>query len=458
MPSMKYKNENGEWLPIAGKAGVEAFNGRAGAVKPASGDYTAEMVGAAPAVHTHTPDQVGDVNPNLLHNWYFANPVNQRGGWVVPSGVKYFKTDWSAEVGTTDKYYPVKRFVQRTNLDAIFEIDGVEYIVAYDVPLRGYVGYRYTIDRWFKHESGTIFVNDDSISVNDSLFRQIIENGIENICGKTCCFSVLTKDGELVTGFGSIPSNGGREFYRTNNVVLYTYADGNSVSVVIETQNGKTLQPVAAKLEFGSTQTLAHQDENGNWVLNEIPDYNEELLKCCMSTADSSDTYANNYKTPAAVGAVNKAGDTMTGPLGILHDGVATVLDVDGGSKCSYWRVAYDSKWSQLIFNESMLQYALTLDSGLTWAVHNILHTGNKPSGSYTGNGTAQTVATGGIGHAVMIYSERGCCILSPGGGIGRNGTNILALSDMMSDGSINIVSANSLVNENGIVYFYQVL
>ena len=36
---------------------------------------------------------------------------------------------------------------------------------------------------------------------------------------------------------------------------------------------------VAAKLELGDTQTLAHQ-ENGVWVLNEIPNYAEELAKC----------------------------------------------------------------------------------------------------------------------------------------------------------------------------------
>ena len=35
----------------------------------------------------------------------------------------------------------------------------------------------------------------------------------------------------------------------------------------------------AAKLELGSQQTLAHQ-ENGVWVLNEIPDYGEQLRRC----------------------------------------------------------------------------------------------------------------------------------------------------------------------------------
>lgn len=36
---------------------------------------------------------------------------------------------------------------------------------------------------------------------------------------------------------------------------------------------------LAAKLELGSQQTLAHQ-ENGVWVLNEIPNYGEQLRRC----------------------------------------------------------------------------------------------------------------------------------------------------------------------------------
>ena len=36
----------------------------------------------------------------------------------------------------------------------------------------------------------------------------------------------------------------------------------------------------AAKLELGPAQTLAYQDEEGNWKLFETPDYAEELAKC----------------------------------------------------------------------------------------------------------------------------------------------------------------------------------
>jgi hypothetical protein len=46
---------------------------------------------------------------------------------------------------------------------------------------------------------------------------------------------------------------------------------------------GQTLGVIAVKLELGSEQTLAHNEgteESPVWVLNEIPDYGEELAKC----------------------------------------------------------------------------------------------------------------------------------------------------------------------------------
>lgn len=36
----------------------------------------------------------------------------------------------------------------------------------------------------------------------------------------------------------------------------------------------------AIKLELGEQQTLAHQNDDGAWVLNELPDYGGELLRC----------------------------------------------------------------------------------------------------------------------------------------------------------------------------------
>ena len=44
------------------------------------------------------------------------------------------------------------------------------------------------------------------------------------------------------------------------------------------TGTGETI--LAAKLELGTHQTLAHQDAAGNWVLNDIPNKVEETRKC----------------------------------------------------------------------------------------------------------------------------------------------------------------------------------
>ena len=94
----------------------------------------------------------------------------------------------------------------------------------------------------------------------------------------------------------------------TDGLVYTTYTlpdELTKLEVYIATSSsaGCVMTPIAAKLELGSQQTLAHQDEDGNWVLNEIPNYNEQLLRCCMSTADSADEYANNKKTAEQIGA-----------------------------------------------------------------------------------------------------------------------------------------------------------
>lgn len=60
----------------------------------------------------------------------------------------------------------------------------------------------------------------------------------------------------------------------------FTVADGEVDGISIGCVNTSTIEFECAKLELGSQQTLAHKDANGNWVLNEIPDYGEQLLRC----------------------------------------------------------------------------------------------------------------------------------------------------------------------------------
>lgn len=91
------------------------------------------------------------------------------------------------------------------------------------------------------------------------------------------------------------------------------------------------------------------------------------------------------------------------------------------------------------------------------------LHTGNKPTGSYTGNGdaTSRTIETGGFGHAVLITSNNGMALLTRKSGLygGSSELNALDYNDgHFADGNIVVASTLSQLNANGVTYTYQVL
>lgn len=134
-------------------------------------------------------------NPNLLDNWYFGNPVNQRGASGTISRLGYF------------------------------------------------------FDRW-KLVSGSVTINSGGIVLNGTI-AQVLEYAV----GQTVTATVLTPDGV------------------TDVTPVY---DDETKTFTVTTQ-GKTIR--AVKLELGTQQTLAHQ-ENGAWGLNEIPDYGEQLRRC----------------------------------------------------------------------------------------------------------------------------------------------------------------------------------
>lgn len=95
----------------------------------------------------------------------------------------------------------------------------------------------------------------------------------------------------------------------------------------------------------------------------------------------------------------------------------------------------------------------------------NILHTGNKPSGSYTGNGsaTSRTINVGGIGNTLIIYTLNNIVLVSKYNAIGFN-VNMQTMtyytnSELHFDGGIlTIASDKSYVNSNGATYYYRVL
>lgn len=103
----------------------------------------------------------------------------------------------------------------------------------------------------------------------------------------------------------------------------------------------------------------------------------------------------------------------------------------------------------------------LRLLSSVGGSLGDILHTGNKPTGSYTGNGdaTERQISVGGIGNVLAISGNGTFALASAGGIIGHsNGSLFATTGGMFYDGVLFIVSAHEALNANGVQYKYDLL
>lgn len=94
-----------------------------------------------------------------------------------------------------------------------------------------------------------------------------------------------------------------------------------------------------------------------------------------------------------------------------------------------------------------------------------VLHTGNKPIGIYTGNGSAaaRTIATGGSGRWVAIdASVNGvvAIVSAYGGAVYKVGDTIGTLSPTQAyfRNGVLTIATSTVINTNGAQYAYQVL
>lgn len=240
--------------------------------------------GALDTSVTNVSNQLGTfVRPNLLDNWYFGRPVDQRGGYVVPPGVAYA----GASSGTTTKYYTVKATYMYSDVKyAVFDVDGAECNVPFYACVRGYTGNGYTVDRWLigAGSNGTLQLTESGLKITRTdgpmyLAHRIFKTQIPE--GSALTYSVLTTSGLFSISF--VIKN---DTYHEQNVGggislgwNYTLAEMMELTLVNNTVN-TSVTILAAKLELGPTQTLAHQDAAGNWVLNEVPKVGDELREC----------------------------------------------------------------------------------------------------------------------------------------------------------------------------------
>ena len=185
-------------------------------------------------------DQVGVIegtwpcNRNLLDDWYFVNPVNQRGEHEYTTHLAY------------------------------------------------------TIDRWKWSGIGgnplSLIVNDGYISVKGTWLAQPIKDS--DVPLGTYTISVLTREGVLFSATKTFTSEKYDIFAASSpdtniqiSVIRHWDSNLNYSVFLLGTADDQYADVVAVKFEPGPTQTLAHK-EGDTWVLNEVPDYATELAKC----------------------------------------------------------------------------------------------------------------------------------------------------------------------------------
>lgn len=229
----------------------------------------------------------GGINPNLLDNWFFGNPVNQRNGYYIPAGVKYNTLSWT-EAGTTDKAYPVIGYIGQ---DPLIAVNGTNYIVGKSVQVPGYCAAGYTVDRWkFNADGGNVAISNGYLDIYSpkqygSYLKQKIDPELAKaLAGKTVTFSVLAADGDTVFSVNMNKNGSYLDSFtiKPNTVSYKTWTFPTDSTDILFNFAGNAaghVRPIAAKLELGDTQTLAHK-ENEKWVLNEIPDFGEQLRSC----------------------------------------------------------------------------------------------------------------------------------------------------------------------------------
>ena len=190
----------------------------------------------------------GRPNRNLLDNWYFVGggsqqgggqfPINQRGQTSYQNGVNAIDR-WICNNGATVTINssgvvisrtsdgPHEIFIQRLPLSLLSQLAG--QVVTLSAIINGQLG------------SSTFTMPEDLSTLIDSI--EILIDGLN--------FDIY-----------DAPSGGNcrARFFSASSTSQFTLT--------------------AAKLELGSTQTLAYQDEDGNWQLFETPDYGAELAKC----------------------------------------------------------------------------------------------------------------------------------------------------------------------------------
>lgn len=225
----------------------------------------------------------------------------------------------------------------------------------------------------------------------------------------------------------------------TSDIVdnLTTNADNKPLSA----KQGAELKRRIDDIDPHFAENVIYDNENGNFESKDVQGALDEI---------------SSRLTPTAVKTKNSS---------VKSDGVGEVLlSITDRNDNGHERYISISDKTKKGFLADSLKYVEK--DGNNYAVKNIFGEHNKPTGSYTGNGSTatRTIDIGGVGGWLGV-----CCgsymigIITQNGAMFFNTTNStvkcfpVAQAKYMS-GVLTLASADTFLNGNGNIYYYQVL
>lgn len=188
-------------------------------------------------------------NPNLLDNYYFADPVNQRG-----------QTEYTAAGYTIDRWRMAvdigKILVEDDGLVVDATSNAVTFYQPFDGKLRWILGKTFTVTIEYTYLSGPVW-SELMFNLNGTL------NALHT---------------------GNLAAETGKRMVRSVTAVIPGSVTGSAAPLSLAwfyAAKGAKVKIHSIKCELGARQTLLHQDADGHWVLNAPPPNKAlELAKC----------------------------------------------------------------------------------------------------------------------------------------------------------------------------------
>lgn len=192
-------------------------------------------------------------NRNLLDNWYFVGGGSQLGG--------VFPINQRGQTSYATNGYQIDRWHCQSTLHTLTLNSG--YIrwtrstagggnPKFSQPVKVQLGATYTL----------------SVLVRNNTFRQLGMTPSNRPISEGNALTLVTST-FVITSEMLAQNNDGTVDFGIQDFSIFNDVD----------DTGRYVDVLAMMLEDGAQQTLAHQ-ENGSWVLNELPDFCAELAKC----------------------------------------------------------------------------------------------------------------------------------------------------------------------------------